>query len=117
MIDTHAGTCLQVLRLSGADFCLSWQHREIAIGFDKLAVCDTDRPDAALEIIQANWIHVVSLDPQRVLPVDLICQGEPREAHHRHARTPERRDVIPLAGQPVDSMVADPVRLAMEQWN
>src|SRR5689334_18337864 len=79
----------QYLCLLRANFGRRRQHRERAILGDQLRICNADRTDATIQIVEADGVNVVALDAQRMLPIDLIGQREPGEAHHRNARAAE----------------------------
>src|SRR3954467_2969599 len=53
---------------------------------DDLPVARADGADPPSQIVHADGVHVVPLDAERMLPVDLVGQRVPGEAHHRNPR-------------------------------
>src|SRR4051812_20076463 len=68
--------------------------------------CAPDRPNVAVQIIETKRVDVAVLLAKRAVPVDLIRQRIPGEAHNRHAAAADPQDVGPLLPEPVHGLVA-----------
>src|SRR4051794_38915780 len=73
---------------------------------NELLVCAPDRPNVAVEIIKTKRVDVAVLLAKGAVPVDLVRQRVPREAHDRHARVTHAQNIGPFLPEPVDSLVA-----------
>ena len=71
-----------------------------------MLVCPADIADPAVEVEQAERVHIAVLFAQRSVPVDLVGQAIPGEAHGRDAHVAQAQDVGPFLPQPFNRLVA-----------
>src|SRR5829696_6355512 len=83
---------------------LGWQN--LAPSLNELLIRASNRPDVAVQIIEAKRVDVAVLLAKRAVPVDLVRKRVPGEAHNRHAATADPQDVGPLLPEPVHGFVA-----------
>src|SRR3954452_25404759 len=101
---------MRALELSGPDnrnrqtHALGWQN--LAPPLNELLIRASNRPDVAVQIIEAKRVDVAVLLAKGAVPIDLVRQRVPGEAHNRHAAVAHAQDVGPLLPEPVHSLVA-----------
>src|SRR4051794_19702445 len=73
---------------------------------DQLLVGLADVADLAVEVEEAERVHIAVLLAKRGVPVDLVGQRIPGEAYGRNAHVAQAKNVRPFFPQPLDRFVA-----------
>src|SRR5215213_1952306 len=81
-------------------------RQNLAPPLNELLIRASNRPDVAVQIIEAKRVDVAVLLAKGAVPIDLVRQRVPGEAHNRHAAVSHAQDVGPLLPEPVHSLVA-----------
>src|SRR6185369_12531727 len=74
--------------------------------FDELFISLANRPDVAIEIIEAERVDVAILLSKGRIPINLIGQRIPCETNDRYSINARLQNVCPLLPQPENGFVA-----------